>query len=138
MVLISLSTLIKSITLTLSAASIRNESMTCSAVSTSVDSLVMKSKKQSNWTYPLLLGSTMERMRWKSISPWKNKINSLNCVQHKTFEKNILHTLLYKKIGLSLGSPFLYHTQSKKKEKKYCFVFFFFEAFDQIKLKNVS
>ena len=74
MVLISLSTLIKSKTLTLSAASIRNESMTCSAVSTSVDSLVMKSKKQSNWTYPLLLGSTMERMRWKSIERRKNSL----------------------------------------------------------------
>ena len=45
--------------------------MTCSAVSTSVDSLVIKSKKQSNWTKPLALGSTIERIRWKSISPWK-------------------------------------------------------------------
>ena len=58
---------------TLSAANILNESMTCSAVSTSVDSLVMKSRKQSNWTKPLPFGSTMDMMRWKSISPWKEK-----------------------------------------------------------------
>merc|ERR1719495_234891 len=29
----------------------------------------MKSKKQSNFTEPLALGSTIERIRWKSISP---------------------------------------------------------------------
>ena len=55
--------------ITLSAARIRNESITCSAVSTSVDSLVMKSRKQSNCTYPLAFGSTIDKIRWKSISP---------------------------------------------------------------------
>merc|ERR1719206_689122 len=53
----------------LSAARILKEAMTCSAVSTSVDSRVMKSRKQSNCTEPLALGSTIERIRWKSISP---------------------------------------------------------------------
>ena len=59
--------------LTLSAARIRKESMTCSAVSTSVDSLVIKSRKQSNCTYPLAFGSTIDKIRWKSISPCKNE-----------------------------------------------------------------
>ena len=49
--------------LTLSAARIRNESITCSAVSTSVDSLVIKSRKQSNCTYPLAFGSTIDKIR---------------------------------------------------------------------------
>lgn len=55
--------------LTLSAARILKESMTCSAVSTSVDSRVMKSRKASKCTYPLLLASTAARILWKSMSP---------------------------------------------------------------------
>lgn len=57
--------------ITLSPARIRNESITCSAVSVSVVSRVMKSRKASKWTYPVLFGSTTARIRWKSISPYE-------------------------------------------------------------------
>lgn len=43
--------------------------MTCSAVSVSVFSRVMKSRKASKCTKPVLFGSTTAKMRWKSNSP---------------------------------------------------------------------
>lgn len=55
--------------LTLSPARMRKLSITCSAVSVSVDSRVMKSRKASKCTQPELLGSTIARIRWKSMSP---------------------------------------------------------------------
>jgi hypothetical protein len=58
--------------LTLSDAKILNESMTCSAVSESVFSRVMKSRKASKCTKPLLLGSTTAKIRWKSNSPCRS------------------------------------------------------------------
>lgn len=67
---------------TLSPARILKESITCSAVSTSVDSRVMKSKKASNVTVPELLGSTTAIILWKSISPCNkicHKIVEIRC-----------------------------------------------------------
>lgn len=55
--------------LTLSDAKILKESMTCSAVSVSVFSRVIKSRKASKCTNPVLLGSTTAKIRWKSNSP---------------------------------------------------------------------
>lgn len=57
---------------TLSEAKILNESMTCSAVSVSVFSRVMKSRKASKCTKPVLFGSTTAKMRWKSNSPCRS------------------------------------------------------------------
>lgn len=54
---------------TLSDAKILNESMTCSAVSVSVLSRVIKSKKASKCTKPVEFGSTTAKIRWKSMSP---------------------------------------------------------------------
>ena len=59
-----------SLTLTLSPARILKDCITCSAVSVSVVSRVMKSRKESKVTAPVLFGSTMDMMRWKSASPW--------------------------------------------------------------------
>ena len=48
----------------------RKDCMTCSAVSVSVASRVMKSRKASNVTKPVWLASTTDMMRWKSASPY--------------------------------------------------------------------
>lgn len=55
---------------TLSEARIRKEAMTCSAVSVSAVSLVMKSMKDWKVTVPCPLGSTRVMMRANSASPW--------------------------------------------------------------------
>lgn len=56
--------------LTLSEARIRKEAMTCSAVSVSAVSLVMKSMKDWKVTVPCPLGSTRVIIRANSASPW--------------------------------------------------------------------
>lgn len=55
--------------LTLSEARILKEAMTCSAVSVSAVSRVMKSMKAWKVTTPVLLGSTRVMMRANSTSP---------------------------------------------------------------------
>lgn len=55
---------------TLSEARMRKEAMTCSAVSVSAVSLVMKSMKDWKVTVPCPLGSTRVIMRANSASPW--------------------------------------------------------------------
>ena len=61
---------------TLSPARIRNDCITWSAVSASVDSLVMKSRNASNVTDPWPFGSTSDIIRWKSASPYIKQINT--------------------------------------------------------------
>lgn len=57
---------------TLSLARMRKESIICSAVSVSVLSRVIKSRKASKATKPVPLGSTCVIMRRKSLSPWRS------------------------------------------------------------------
>lgn len=61
--------------LTLSEAKILNEAMTCSAVSVSAVSRVMKSMKAWKVTTPVLLESTRVMMRANSTSPYKVERN---------------------------------------------------------------
>ena len=55
--------------LTLSPANTLNDSITCSAVSLSVVSLVMNSINDLNVTCPVPVGSTIAKIRWNSASP---------------------------------------------------------------------
>lgn len=59
--------------LTLSPARILKESITCSAVSVSAVSRVMKSKNAWKLTWPVLFGSTIDIKRSNSWSPWKRQ-----------------------------------------------------------------
>lgn len=58
---------------TLSAARIRKDATTCSAVSVSAVSLVIKSIKDWKETIPVALGSTSIIMRANSTSPWNRR-----------------------------------------------------------------
>ena len=59
--------------LTLSPANTLNDSITCSAVSLSVVSLVMNSINDLNVTCPVPVGSTIAKIRWNSASPLNKK-----------------------------------------------------------------
>lgn len=67
---------------TLSEARIRKEAMTCSAVSVSAVSLVMKSMKDWKVTVPCPLGSTRVMMRANSASPWGKVAKKYSLAQH--------------------------------------------------------
>lgn len=66
--------------LTLSEARILKEAMTCSAVSVSAVSRVMKSMKAWKVTTPVLLGSTRVMMRANSTSPCQIVIKLIDLV----------------------------------------------------------
>ena len=61
------------VTLTSSPANTLNDSITCSAVSLSVVSLVMNSINDLNVTCPVPVGSTIAKIRWNSASPLNKK-----------------------------------------------------------------
>ena len=75
---------------TLSPASTLKDSMTCSAVSLSVVSLVMNSMKDLKVTWPVPVGSTMARIRWNSASPLQKRINRSSTLE-KVIKRNIYH-----------------------------------------------
>lgn len=79
--------------LTLSEARILKEAMTCSAVSVSAVSRVMKSMKAWKVTTPVLLGSTSVMMRANSTSPCQETAN----------EVQDTHLLLCSVIGVCWG-----------------------------------
>ena len=62
---------VRTLSLTLSPANTLNDSITCSAVSLSVVSLVMNSINDLNVTCPVPVGSTIAKIRWNSASPLK-------------------------------------------------------------------
>ena len=66
-------------------ARILKESIICSTVSLSACSAVMKSKKASNGTWPILLGSIWAIVLCRSASPWKTFFSSkISAIQYQS------------------------------------------------------
>ena len=74
--------------LTLSPANTLNDSITCSAVSLSVVSLVMNSINDLNVTCPVPVGSTIAKIRWNSASPLnKTRLTLVGIISRKRGRK---------------------------------------------------
>ena len=87
--------------LTWSPARILKDSMTCSAVSVSVASRVIKSRKDSKVTLPVWLGSTIIMILWKSASPYRvirTKSYSGYMVDHIIYIN--IHIYIYIKLSI--------------------------------------
>lgn len=100
--------------LTLSPARILNESITCSAVSVSATSRVMKSTKAWNVTLPVSFGSTMAIRRLKSSSPYTNEENITKTQEIRFLQLLlILRTCMHKK-GINQWVSFAYSNWDKQ------------------------
>ena len=76
--------------LTLSPANTLNDSITCSAVSLSVVSLVMNSINDLNVTCPVPVGSTIAKIRWNSASPLnKTRLTLVGIISRKRGKKEM-------------------------------------------------